>query len=145
MLSWDDYDESPKVTPPPKVSAPEIETHYASPEPATRPMPAVSDELTAPKATPTQADSTTQTAAVSSTATAARETGEASPVEPPSNNNDALAQAREAIANLDTSTGLEELEMGAARIEVDDKRMINCRADLNQQFHGRVDVERSSV
>ena len=29
-------------------------------------------------------------------------------------------------------TGLEELEMGAARIQVDDKRIINCRADLNQ-------------
>lgn len=30
------------------------------------------------------------------------------------------------------STGLEAPEMGAARIEVDDKQMINCRADLNQ-------------
>jgi len=30
------------------------------------------------------------------------------------------------------ATGLEELEMGAARIQVDDKRIINCRADLNQ-------------
>ncbi|HEU5281907.1 MAG TPA: ribonucleotide-diphosphate reductase subunit beta [Gammaproteobacteria bacterium] len=29
-------------------------------------------------------------------------------------------------------TGLEALEMGAARIRVDDKKMINCRADLNQ-------------
>lgn len=28
--------------------------------------------------------------------------------------------------------GLEELEMGAARIQVDDKKIINCRADLNQ-------------
>src|ERR1700758_4027959 len=30
------------------------------------------------------------------------------------------------------ATGLEMLEMGAARIRVDDKRIINCRADLNQ-------------
>lgn len=30
------------------------------------------------------------------------------------------------------ATGLEELEMGAARIRVDDKRIINCHADLNQ-------------
>lgn len=30
------------------------------------------------------------------------------------------------------ATGLESLEMGAARIQVDDKRIINCRADLNQ-------------
>jgi ribonucleoside-diphosphate reductase beta chain len=29
-------------------------------------------------------------------------------------------------------TGLELLEMGAARIQVDDKKIINCRADLNQ-------------
>lgn len=30
------------------------------------------------------------------------------------------------------ATGLESLELGAARIQVDDKRIINCRADLNQ-------------
>jgi len=29
-------------------------------------------------------------------------------------------------------TGLEAVDMGAARIHVDDKRIINCRADLNQ-------------
>ena len=33
------------------------------------------------------------------------------------------------MANL---SGLEEIEMGADRIHVDDKRIINCRADLNQ-------------
>lgn len=30
------------------------------------------------------------------------------------------------------ATGLEQLEMNAARIQVDDKKIINCRADLNQ-------------
>lgn len=30
------------------------------------------------------------------------------------------------------ATGLESIEMGAARIQVDDKKIINCRADLNQ-------------
>ncbi|MBK5967560.1 Ribonucleoside-diphosphate reductase subunit beta [Thiorhodovibrio litoralis] len=30
------------------------------------------------------------------------------------------------------ATGLEDLEMGAGRIRVDDKRIINCNADLNQ-------------
>ena len=30
------------------------------------------------------------------------------------------------------ATGLEAIEMGASRIRVDDKRIINCRADLNQ-------------
>ncbi len=31
-------------------------------------------------------------------------------------------------------TGLEDIEMGAERIQVDDKKIINCRADLNQLF-----------
>jgi ribonucleoside-diphosphate reductase beta chain len=36
-------------------------------------------------------------------------------------------------ADTDLSgTGLEEIEMGASRIQVDDKKIINCRADLNQ-------------
>ena len=30
------------------------------------------------------------------------------------------------------ATGLELLEMGASRIQVDDKKIINCHADLNQ-------------
>ena len=34
--------------------------------------------------------------------------------------------------NQSGTTGLESIEMGAARIQVDDKRIINCRADLNQ-------------
>ncbi len=37
-----------------------------------------------------------------------------------------------AVAVESGATGLESLEMGAARIRVDDKRIINCRADLNQ-------------
>lgn len=41
-------------------------------------------------------------------------------------------RAAEAVKALDVAAGLEELEMGAQRIAVDDKRMINCRADLNQ-------------
>ena len=30
------------------------------------------------------------------------------------------------------ATGLESIEMGAGRVQVDDKKIINCRADLNQ-------------
>ena len=33
---------------------------------------------------------------------------------------------------IDPAPGLAELEMQAHRVQVDDKRMINCRADLNQ-------------
>ena len=45
---------------------------------------------------------------------------------------DSVKAAAEAVANIDTAPGLEELEMGASRISVDEKAMINCRADLNQ-------------
>ncbi len=43
-------------------------------------------------------------------------------------------KSKTATENSDVvgATGLEELEMGASRIEVDDKKIINCRADLNQ-------------
>ena len=36
------------------------------------------------------------------------------------------------LESLDISTGIDELEGSAVRVKVDDKRMINCRADLNQ-------------
>jgi len=41
-------------------------------------------------------------------------------------------QAKQAIEVLDTKEGEEELEGLAGRVQVDDKAMINCRADLNQ-------------
>ncbi|MES2676082.1 MAG: ribonucleotide-diphosphate reductase subunit beta [Pseudomonadota bacterium] len=43
-----------------------------------------------------------------------------------------LAKARAALAALDPAPGIAELESSATRIQVDDKMMINCRADLNQ-------------
>ncbi|MCY4428555.1 MAG: ribonucleotide-diphosphate reductase subunit beta [Halieaceae bacterium] len=45
---------------------------------------------------------------------------------------DNIAAAQEALESLDIAAGLEELEVGAARVSVDEKAMINCRADLNQ-------------
>lgn len=36
------------------------------------------------------------------------------------------------VETLSPTTGLEAIEMNAARIQVDDKKIINCRADLNQ-------------
>ena len=56
----------------------------------------------------------------------------------PQAKNNALAAATELVDNNDASaviggaTGLEAIEMGAARIRVDDKKIINCYADLNQ-------------
>ncbi len=42
----------------------------------------------------------------------------------------ALATSEKTIVS--GATGLETIERGAARIKVDDKKIINCRADLNQ-------------
>jgi ribonucleoside-diphosphate reductase beta chain len=43
-----------------------------------------------------------------------------------------MTMATTASTALGGITGLESLQMGAARIQVDDKKIINCRADLNQ-------------
>ena len=50
----------------------------------------------------------------------------------PAEAGDRAKQAKEAIEVLDTKAGEEELEGLAGRVQVDDKAMINCRADLNQ-------------
>ncbi|MBB3167574.1 ribonucleotide-diphosphate reductase subunit beta [Simiduia aestuariiviva] len=75
----------------------------------------------APAAQPAPPAQATQAAPVAAQA--------AAPTTPAS---DAVAKAREAVANLDTAAGIADLELGAERVQVDDKRMINCRADLNQ-------------
>ena len=48
------------------------------------------------------------------------------------NDSAAIARAKAALDNLDIAEGLAELEGASARVAVDEKRMINCRADLNQ-------------
>ena len=83
----------------------------------------VSETQAAPAA-PAQAQPEVVAAALDTMETAA-------PVEPVVASDMAKAAA-DAVANIDTAPGLEELEMGAARISVDEKAMINCRADLNQ-------------
>ncbi|WP_434456321.1 ribonucleotide-diphosphate reductase subunit beta [Stutzerimonas urumqiensis] len=45
---------------------------------------------------------------------------------------DAVARAKAALNDLDIQEGLNELEGESARVRVDEKRMINARADLNQ-------------
>jgi ribonucleoside-diphosphate reductase beta chain len=44
----------------------------------------------------------------------------------------AAARAAREVAAAGGATGLEQLTMGARRIQVDDKAIINCKADLNQ-------------
>ena len=45
---------------------------------------------------------------------------------------DQLIEAQSQEEEHLSGTGLENIEMGARRIQVDDKKIINCRADLNQ-------------
>ena len=50
----------------------------------------------------------------------------------PTESLDNFQMAQNSLASLDISAGLKELEGSASRVRVDDKAMINCRADLNQ-------------
>ena len=87
-----------------------------------------SSAVTAPEPAVVAAAAAAQQVAETPAAPAAAATGTTTP-EPATA---AMQAAEAAIANMDASAGEEELEMGAARISVDEKAMINCRADLNQ-------------
>ena len=105
ILSWDDLDDESTDTAVATKSAPvAAQKKNDAPLVSANPEPAASVAATQP--------------AVSA------------PAESTSSN--IMERAAAALQQLDVAPGLEELEIGAARIEVDDKRMINCRADLNQ-------------
>ena len=87
-----------------------------------------SSAVTAPEPAVVAAAAAAQQVAETPAAPAAAATDTAKP-EPATA---AMQAAEAAIASMDASAGEEELEMGAARISVDEKAMINCRADLNQ-------------
>ena len=110
ILSWDDFDEEDTAI-------------------ATKPAPNTTAQQAAPQS------HAAAPAPVSHASAPAQPMGDAVPVSPAAKLSDsasAMERAQHALANLDVSAGLEDLEMGAQRIQVDDKRMINCRADLNQ-------------
>ncbi|TXS89874.1 ribonucleotide-diphosphate reductase subunit beta [Parahaliea maris] len=114
MLNWDDYHKEEST--PARRTAPPVQEAVAEPAP-------VAQEAAAAPAPAPQAEAAVKPAAPSTTdaETAAPEVAA-----------DNIAEAARAIENLDVAPGLEELEMGAARVSVDEKAMINCRADLNQ-------------
>lgn len=123
MLSWDDYntEETPAAAPQPAAPAPQ----QAAPQPQTQvaaPAPAAPEPTPAPVVE----------AAIAEVSAEYTAEAPASEEQLDSHASEHIQKAAESLKNLDVAPGLEELEMGAARIEVDDKRMINCRADLNQ-------------
>ena len=104
-LNWDDYHEAPQPMPVMKA---------AVPTPAAPPLPPSSPSI--PESAPIDTVDSSQD----------------DPQHAAQAVHSAIDRARQTVENLDPAPGLRELEIGAARVEVDDKRMINCRADLNQ-------------
>lgn len=118
MISWDEYNDESTLAETSKTVAPEVVSKAVEAlheEPA---QTASDDELGSLEALATESSK-----ADSGDTTVTAASGKAS---------DNISHALEAVANIDIAPGLEELEMGAQRIQVDQKRMINCRADLNQ-------------
>ena len=109
MLSWDNYDE-----------------------PLDAELPKVVAEAAKPAAPVQEVYKETQTAPEPTAQMQAAATPVAQPAVTESTSDDPVAKAKQAIQEIDIAPGLEELEMGGARIQVDQKAMINCRADLNQ-------------
>ncbi|GIT22172.1 MAG: ribonucleoside-diphosphate reductase subunit beta [Gammaproteobacteria bacterium] len=110
MLSWDDFNQEEVPAP---VSKPKIEQ-----------LPTVNEAV----------QKVIQPAAEAKPAPANAESADGSNLDSSAeqSNANALQQAINDLQSLDVSAGLEELEGTANRVAVDDKRMINCRADLNQ-------------
>ena len=110
MLSWDDFNQEEVPAP---VSKPKIEQ-----------LPTVNEAV----------QKVIQPAAEAKPAPANAESADESNLDSSAeqSNANALQQAINELQSLDVSAGLEELEGTANRVAVDDKRMINCRADLNQ-------------
>ena len=54
------------------------------------------------------------------------------PAKNPPKSTGSINDVSEALDNLDIEKGLEELEGASGRVDVDQKQMINCRADVNQ-------------
>jgi ribonucleoside-diphosphate reductase beta chain len=113
MLSWDEFDleDTPAATSSARTGA----VMQAKTQGQTK-------ETPTPASKPDHAH-----AAAFSTAQAS-----ASAAPSPTPATDILQRAIQAVEALDINDGLSELEESAQRVKVDDKRMINCRADLNQ-------------
>jgi len=139
MLNWDDPLATTSQTPSPQPSLEPV----TRPRPARRPDTAVHGAAT-PQSSPRPAHprpglGLVDNAALMTTA------GAAPSVDPdpfahaaPDLQGDLpiddciLPEPHPSASSTGGATGLESLAMGASRVRVDDKRIINCRADLNQ-------------
>ena len=110
MLNWDDYHRDESSAAPVTAATAALVTAEAAT--------AVSEAIVAEPVAPTASLDSAEPAVAAELGVPA--------------NTEAAEAAAKALAALDVAPGLEELEMGAARVSVDEKAMINCRADLNQ-------------
>ena len=124
MISWDEYQEEGAVaeaTPAPVVEAAQT---------------ALQETVAEVQAAPLEPAIEALVNAAAETAAPVNDTLDRTAFENKTDENPAIAEnianAANVIANMDVSAGLEELETSGQRIQVDQKRMINCRADLNQ-------------
>ncbi|MBZ2189788.1 ribonucleotide-diphosphate reductase subunit beta [Alcanivorax sp. JB21] len=120
MLNWDEFHaeenpvarQQPAPTEAPEPAAPAAAAAYA---PAAAPAARTEHDA--------QRGATSQPAGASAAQTGTVTSAPAT---------DAIARARASVEHMDVEEGVAELEGTAGRVQVDDKRMINCRADLNQ-------------
>ncbi|MCH8543425.1 MAG: ribonucleotide-diphosphate reductase subunit beta [Alcanivorax sp.] len=123
MLNWDEFhaEENPVARQQPAPTE--------APEPAAPAAAAIAPSATAPAA---RAEHDAQRGAgnhpAGASASPATEAGAVASTPA----TDAIARARASVDHMDVEEGVAELEGAAGRVQVDDKRMINCRADLNQ-------------
>ena len=113
MLSWDDFNQEDTATPVAAVAPPP-------------PPPVEASE------TPPPAQLPLESAHVVNDASGSQGFSPQAEAPKSTSNEDALQKAIDDLSSLDVSAGVEELEGTANRVAVDDKAMINCRADLNQ-------------
>lgn len=123
MLNWDEYnseDPTPVAVKTKTFFEKDEPVAPAQPQKVAEPAPVYADQAAIEKV---NAAAQAQSIAVSAQNAAH---------EPTIADAEIAARAHATVEKLDAKPGLDELEMGAARLQVDDKRMINCRADLNQ-------------
>ncbi|MBD2858811.1 ribonucleotide-diphosphate reductase subunit beta [Spongiibacter sp. KMU-158] len=115
MLSWDDFESEDPIAPikPNQSAVAKPAEAKASLAEAAKHKPVAQEAVEKPAAKPAVASQTPPAASVDNSASI-------------------VEKAAAAVENLDVAAGLEELDMGAARLRVEDKRIINCHLDLNQ-------------
>lgn len=130
MLSWDEFDveENTSTTSATKTKADAVgvQARAAQAEAVAAPKPAPAAPVVPAAPAPTNRMD-------SATAASPRP----APVEKSDSDSEVIASeavqaAIESLEELDLTAGIDELAESAQRVAVDDKRMINCRADLNQ-------------